>query len=264
MKRKYTKPSTATAKKRKTYKKPVRRYARKANMPRQINSNMDALKVRMSRTIQARDMVTTSSDGSRYCNIYFCPSRNITTAFSGGQCNLFYHPDFESIQTLYQQYKVTCVVIKLDRPDQYVIDTNSDNYLREPNHEWGTQILHARTVYKPDTTLNAVQTATDLTPRVILYHPTTYKECVDDGARRFHICPHWRKSVTRTYKPSTQFEKRWVNRLYDDTELAKGGMHIRIKDGNAGQPSIPGLNQSPQQVLFNITATVYMAFKERL
>lgn len=265
-KQKMTKTTTGPSKKAKTnFRKFASGLKRKSYVPRQVNNNKDALKVRMSRTIQARDMVTTSSDGSRYCNIYFCPSRNISTSFAGGFCNLFYHPDFESIQALYQQYRVTCIVMKFDRPDQYITDTNgASNFLRVPNHEWGTQILHTRQVYKPDNVTGSIQTATDVQPRVVLYHPTTYKECVDDGARRFQVCPHWRRSVTRVYKPSTPFEKRYVNRLYDDTELSKGGIHIRIKDGNDGQPSVSGLNQSPTQVLFNITATVYMAFKERL
>ena len=237
----------------------------KLGRARNINGNRDVLKVRMTRTIRYGDMLA-GSDGSRSCNIFFCPSRNISTAFSGGNCNLFYHPDFGVMQELYQQYKVSCVVMKFSKPDQYIRDsTNSTvQFIKMPTQEWGTQILHSRLCNKPDTTTGAMQLQADITPRVQIYTPSTYAEAVDDGARRFKIVPNYKRSETRVYKPSSFYEKKWTNKLYDDLELAKGGIHIRIKKGSEPVPEVAHLDVYDQQIMFDVTATVYMNFKERV
>lgn len=230
-----------------------------------INSNFDVLKVRMTRTITYGDMQS-STDGSRYCNLFFCPMHNVSTTFSGGSANLFYHPDFETMSALYQQYKVTCVVLKFSRPDIWIKDsTNANNqFIKMPTQEWGSQILHSRIVNKPDANTGSMQLQADLQPRVQIYAPASYAEAVDDGARRFKIVPNYKRTETRVYKPSTFYEKKWVNKLYDDPELAKGGMHLRIKKGNEPMGALTHFDQDPSQTIYDITATVYMAFKERI
>lgn len=262
-------------KKRATAAKKIQRAARRKfvakrkpipRMPR--SGNTDSIKVRMSRSILRSDMLS-SPDDSLYCNIFFLPSKNVSTTFTSGQANLFYHADFQALGNLYELYKVSCIVMEFKRPDVWIkqpaTGTGEDNWIKCPTQEWGTEILHTRQVFKPDALTGSMQTVSDLTPRQTIYYPTSYREAVDDGAQRFKTAGY-KRNQKRIYKPSTYLEKKWKHRTLSDSELALGGIHCRIKNGIFAIPNVPVENASVrnEQVMFDVTATVYMSYSQRI
>lgn len=232
----------------------------------------DFLKITMHRELFKSDFNTTTSDQSMYHDILFNPMRNVTAAPSNGMSNLFYHPDFARLtESLYRAYKVTCIVIKFSRPNIALAYNNTTPNQTQstqlPTIQWGTKIMHSKLTYAPDATTNTVVSNVNLTPRINLTQPSSWREAVDDGAKQFHNCGY-KRYCTRVWKPTNDFERRWRYTDNDDRELCRGGIHIRFeKDHPIDLTGVTGTgnnwNYDPETKLLDIQATVYMAYKDR-
>ena len=84
----------------------------------------------------------------------------------------------------------------------------------------------------------------------------------------------YKRSCTRVWKPVGSFENRWRyfnndGNNIEDQELARGGLFIRVqKDHPINITDKNGTSQNwnymPQTVLFDVEATVYMHYKDRI
>lgn len=246
-----------------------KRFARKKAIVRKplYPENTNYLKSRVNFSIKAGDL-TLNPDGSAYFNIYQCPWQNVSTTTN----NLVYSRDFEnmignsaaSVIPLYQRYKLNCIVYEIRRPQLATTPTGSigNQTSFHPNQNmWGTQVLHSKVVYAPDAVTGVVQPTQLLSPKVELNFPSNWNESVDNLSKMFHV--HGYKSYEkRIWKPLTPYEKRWRDYSFGDRELACGGLHLRSKSMFIG-PDLTGVIPN-DQVIWDVTATIYMSFNKRL
>ena len=254
-------------------------YKKKTFRPRKLlngqGDTRDFLKITMSRQITKANMLV-ASDQSMSFTILNNPMTNITPNTDHAS-NLLYHPDFSKFNTLYRQYKVSCIVYKISRPNvNFCYNNTTPNQTHSvqlPTLPWGTKILHSTLSYAPDAVTNTTQSNTNLVPRVNTIAPNNWREAVDDGRKLFHN-HDYKRTCTRVWKPVGAFEKRWRyfnvgGENIDDQELARGGLHIRVqKDHPLNLVDKTGTgnnwNYMPQTVLFDVEATVYMHYKDRM
>ena len=238
----------------------------------------DFLKITMSRQI-TKAMMLVASDQSMSYTILNNPMTNVTpnTDHAG---NLLYHPSFSQFSSLFRQYKCSCIVYKITRPNvNFCYNNTTPNQTHSvqlPTVPWGTKVVHSQLSYQPNGVTNTTEANVTLTPRVNSIVPSSWRECVDDGRKLFQN-HQYKRSITRVWKPVGAFEHRWryfntgsgESAQIDDQELARGGLFIRVqKDHPLNLTDKTGTtgnwNYMPQTVLFDIEATVYMHYKDRI
>ena len=261
-------------------KAPAKKYMKKAR-PAKVSRYLqgqgdtrDFLKITMHRQITKAQMLV-ASDQSMSFTILNNPMTNVTPSTDHAS-NLLYHPSFSNFSNLFRQYKVTCIVYRLSRPNVNLCYNNTSpnqaQSVQLPTVPWGTKVVHSTLSYAPDSVTNTTQSNVNLTPRVNTIVPNNWRECVDDGRKLFknHM---YSRSCTRVWKPVGAFEKRWRyfnnGENLDDQELARGGLFIRVqKDHPVNLTDKNGTssnwNYMPQTVLFDVEATVYMHYKDRM
>ena len=150
---------------------------------------------------------------------------------------------------------------------------NNAQPVQLPTVPWGTKVVHSTLSYAPDSVTNTTQSNVNLVPRVNTIVPNNWRESVDDGRKLFknHM---YKRSITRVWKPVGSFENRWRffnndGNSIEDQELARGGLFIRVqKDHPINLTDKTGTSQNwnymPQTVLFDVEATVYMHYKDRI
>jgi hypothetical protein len=228
-------------------------------------------KVRVSSELKMEDFKT-ESDGSMFHNIYFSPFAPVSQqpVFSGNDSfsNLFYHPDCAKMLELYEHYRVSCIYTQFKRPQIPITyatqEPNPTTTIRSQSVPLGTKCMHTKVNYQPDNTTGSVQPTALLQPKLALTMPTSWEEGIDDGYR---FVNHGSKSTfTRCWKPSAPIEKRWRSKLNDDSELALGGLHIRLKS-NAPIDAIPNDDEqwscADNIVILEMTTTIYLEYKNR-
>lgn len=234
----------------------------------------DFLKITMYRQITKANMLV-ASDQSMSFTILNNPMTNITPNTDHAS-NLLYHPDFSKFSTLYRQYKVSCIVYKLSRPNVNLCYNNTTpnqtQSVQLPTVPWGTKVVHSILSYQPNAVTNTTESNVTLVPRVNTIVPSSWRESVDDGRKLFKN-HEYKRTCTRVWKPVGAFENRWryfnSGSQIDDQELARGGLAIRVqKDHPLNLTDKSGTssnwNYMPQTVLFDVEATVYMHYKDRM
>lgn len=262
-------------------KRNFRRVARKLvkvtkpKVPKKTNGDStDRLKITMHRDIYKRDMLILP-DQSMIANILFNPTRNVSTTFSNGICNLFYHPSASKLtEGLFSKYRCACVVMKISRPNVNMCYNNATpnqaQQVKLATIPWGTKILHSVIKNTPDSYNSTIQASATLTPQMKITAPTSWLEAVDDGKRLF-INHHYKRTCTRVWKPVNDFERRYVALADDDRELARGGIHIHMESNHPiaydrTEPTNHTSNQwnyAEDCKLFDIECTIYMQYKDR-
>ena len=260
--------------KRKSSKKTEKKNkTKKTGVPRPIiTKNTDTLTCRVQTQILAKEM-TIGTDNSLSFSILNAPWRavSVTPQFdSAGNMtepgfNRLYSSDFAKLQTLYDRYQLTAVDYDIERPKAYLnAPSDGTDFHDDCDIQWGTQVLHAETVFQPDSVTGAVQGTCPLTPKVVHYFSTNWQACVDDSDKRFTM-QGFKKKAHVTWRPQTSYEKRWRNILYSDNEVACGGLHIRLKNSRP-IPALDGASTpvfNGQQVMFMITARLTMKYMNR-
>lgn len=238
----------------------------------------DFLKITMNRTLYKKNFLP-SIDGSMYHDILFNVAQNLNTTGTGVS-NLFYHPDAAALLQIYNRYKCACIVMKFSRPNIPIswnnanLSNNQLNALQLPTVPLGSKIMHTTIDYAPDDNpssgiqSNAGATAsTRLQLRQITNHPVSWREGCDDGKRLFRN-HQYKRYFTRVWKPANAFEKRWVDKVAGNTELVRGGIHLRYEkecpvmlDGVTGVSNNYNINSDV--AMLNIEATIYMKYTDR-
>jgi len=220
------------------------------------------LKARVNYQLKETDFINVA-DGSMYNIQYQCPWQNVSATTT----NRCYSKDFENmignnstvIQPLYQRYKLTCIVYEFRRPK---ITYTSSDVPFYPTTMCGTQICHGKEVYAPNSSTGVVEPVANLAPRIIHSTPSNWTEAVDNLSSQFHI-HGFKTAFKRVWKPATPYEKRWRDYTNGDREIPTGSLYISLKDQMA-LPERTGTTIPGDSVLFDVTATIYMAFKKRL
>lgn len=230
----------------------VRRGALKSS------NQYDQLRVKVPITL-TRDKLLISPDNSLYFNILQLPWNALKSG--DGELNMLGQAasDISKMTGLYRYYKCTGVHYELMRSKVYVSQPQGIQVFNQ-EEELGYQIMHSKVVNKPDTVTTVVEANADLTKRVILEEPTSWKEAIDDDTR-FRNCYN-KKFLKVGWLPKTPFEKNWRNITESDPELSTGGIHFRWKSDNV-IPNLSGVVVSQNQVMLQGTATVYMKFYQR-
>ena len=219
------------------------------------------VKVRMHRSLQ-KNHFKPDPAGGMYFNIYFAPWRNLQTtpATSGanlGFANIFYHNDFKQVfdNQQYNYFRLKGVYMEFRRPKCF-INMNTIDDIEDATNPWCTQVLHTFEKQLANTT-TGLEPSYDVSTREEIRHPASWNEAVDDGKRtRLH---HYNKYAKRVWLPFNNAERKW--RATSDAELdhSVGGIHIRLKNSSPLPNAVA--TYADNQVLYDITATVYMEFR---
>lgn len=251
-------------------------YKKRTFKPRRSlqGDTKDFLKITMHRELYKRDFRVNSTDQSMFHDILFNPLVNVSANANGNSTsNLFYHPDLAKLtETLYNKYKITCIVMKFSRPNTTIYYNNTSGNISAshqlPTQPWGTKICHSYLTYNPNATTNVVESNTTLTPRVNCLTPSKWRECVDDGRKQFKSHTY-KRQVTRVFRPATNFEKQWRSVSNDDQEICRGLIHIRFEKDhpidlyNLTSTGGGNYNYKEEAKLLDIEATVYCQYTDR-
>lgn len=263
----------------KNFKRFARKFVKKTKpkpparklVPRSNGDKTDFLKVTVARELYKRDF-TTAPDQSMYHDIMFNVTQNLSTTASNGTSNLFYAPQTRTLFDLFAQYKCVCIVVKMSRPNQ-PISYNNTNFnstgmnIQLPTIPMATKVMHTRLTYQPDSDpTDGVDSNVTVQPRICTDHPVSWRETVDDGAR---VKTHqYKRYVTRVWKPVNAYERRWTSTVNDNTELVRGGLHIRFQKDHPvdlynTSVNSNNFNTSSLVKLLDLEATIYMQYKDR-
>ena len=269
-------PKTVKTTKPKKYKKVKNTGNKKpAKVPRYLltrqGDTRDFLKITMHRQI-TKGMMLVASDQSMSHTILNNPMNEVSIATNNAS-NLLYHTDFSRLNALYKQYKVSCIVYKISRPNvNFCYNNTTPNQTQSiqlPTTPWGTKVLHTTISHVPDAITNVCESSTPIAYRMNTIAPNSWRECCDDGAKLFKM-HGYKRHATRVWKPVGDFERRWRynDSALEDQELCRGALHLRVeKDHPVDLTDKTGTgnnwNYMSSTVIFDIYATVYMQYKNR-
>lgn len=256
-----------------------RKYRGKARgVPRALTNggNYMVKKTRVMKQLTYNQLADMSTGDGKKFNIYFAPWQNVnvvppttagTTGF--GYANLFYSDDINKEFTgnrNYNLFRLKGVYMEIRRP-KMLLDYRVGGVVQSEFHDalnipWGTEILHTRDEIQADTITGVLQpTISNVKWGRTIVHPSSWDEAVDDGTR-FKIC-HGGYSK-RIWKPSTAAERKWrFTNPSVELEHSTGGMTLMLRD-ETPIPNVQGPAYQSDQVMFEITATIYMEFKVKI
>lgn len=255
-------------------KRAYRGYKSRARPARYISGdNFVTKKVRVQKDITYNALKTFSSGGGKHFVIYFAPWANVSTSLvtsSGatgfGYANLLYSPelaDMFSAPRAYNLFRMKAVYATVTRPKCYIdhISDSDTRFLQYPDNYWGMETLHTRQQIQADATTGVVQPSlTAVNYGRTIVHPSSWDECIDDGSRFKMNRGH---TIKKIWKPASKVERDWRFTTGVELEHSTGGIMIAMKD-SVPIPSVVGPAFDDNQVMFTVTAWVYMDFKVKI
>jgi hypothetical protein len=170
-----------------------------------------------------------------------------------GDVDTYFYIDH--MKALYQKFKLGSVSFDLDRPKMFVgSGAPSGPLLSQPTSHLGTQIIHSEVNIKPDGSTTTPVTNATIEYKLNATVPESWHEGVDNQSPRFNLHKD-RKQVKASWRPTTEYERKWKDNTNSDQELATGGIHIRFKDKKP-VPEIGSLNYVGSQVILQGYATM--------
>lgn len=239
--------------------------------PRRIGQrNSEQLRIRIPMEFKYKDMMI-APDGSMFFNVIFCPWRNVNTTtdllatpMQLGQ-NRLYSADISHMKALYQKFRLGWVNIELDRPKIYCGNAQGSSIggpqLFQPTGHFGSAVIHSELVVKPDSVTDTVESNVDVGLKTVDTTPNSWREGVDNQSSRFNL--HYdHKKIRLNWKPTTEFERKWIDKDFSDQELMTGGVHLRFKTKEP-IPEIANFSYHNEQVILQGYVTYAMMFKDR-
>ena len=169
---------------------------------------------------------------------------------------------------LYQKCRLARVYLDLQRPK--MVSTGllgggaAGPLLFQPTSHLGVQNIQSRVNIAPAADDGILQPVGAFTQQGTATVPTSWRESVDSLSSKFCVLKD-RKNVKLGWKPSTPFERRWIDfsqTTATDTDRPSGGIHFRFATKQP-VPEISTFSYQPTQAILTGTATCTMLLRDR-